>query len=288
MCEPLARRVLELGAGLGLVGTSLARLGASSVTLTDMPQQLSLLRANVEANRGEAEAEAEAEVEVSSLVWGSPLQRCHAGHEVVVAADVVYDEVQTPPNRHFLVVARHLYPPGRLHAVDEAAGRHFSCNSPSPSLGRPAPPPRPPPFPPQPLVAPLAASVRELLLGEGAPRGACGLFALPDHAHFGEGKGGEEGGGEEAPPREGEGGRRSGGSRESATRVPVGAARLRVPPRAAGRGGAAGGAGGGGAGGEGGGVGGVAGCDRGGGARAQCAHPSRAGGGGSGGGGVKS
>jgi len=42
-------RCLELGAGVGLVGIALARLGAA-VTLTDKPPLVGLLRRNIAAN----------------------------------------------------------------------------------------------------------------------------------------------------------------------------------------------------------------------------------------------
>lgn len=45
----ISARVVELGAGTGLVGMLLARLGAS-VVLTDLKEMLPLLQDNVDAN----------------------------------------------------------------------------------------------------------------------------------------------------------------------------------------------------------------------------------------------
>ena len=88
-----AKRVLELGSGLGLVGNSLARMGVGHVTVTDMPQQMELLRANVEANSGTVDIS----VEAAALLWGAPLERTLTGRDVIVAADLVYDEALVAP-----------------------------------------------------------------------------------------------------------------------------------------------------------------------------------------------
>lgn len=90
------KRVLELGAGLGLVGTALAKLGARHVTLTDLPQQLTLLRQNLEANFGAAADGklADGRVAIAALPWGTTrfTGACgDRGVDLIVATDVCYD-----------------------------------------------------------------------------------------------------------------------------------------------------------------------------------------------------
>ncbi len=58
------KRVVECGAGTGIVGIACAALGAKRVTLTDLPSALELLRANA-ASAACADA-----IEVLPLVWG--------------------------------------------------------------------------------------------------------------------------------------------------------------------------------------------------------------------------
>jgi hypothetical protein len=83
------QRVLELGAGAGAVGLSLAKWGAN-VTLTDMEAMQPLLRHNIDVN-----------FENTSQVHALPLLWADAGvpgapYDVVVGADVLYDDQHFP------------------------------------------------------------------------------------------------------------------------------------------------------------------------------------------------
>jgi nicotinamide N-methyltransferase len=101
------KHVLELGSGTGLLGLVAARLGAASVTLTDLPSELHLLRANVARNEKRAAAFS-APTFVKPLVWGDeagilelidarPVPGFVPGFDVVLCCDLVYrngDETQ--------------------------------------------------------------------------------------------------------------------------------------------------------------------------------------------------
>ena len=89
------KTILELGSGSGFVGLSLAKLGAAHVRLTDLPQQLPILNANVDANGGDA-----LPLEVRPLAWGAstiePPPPPHRGWDLIVATDVTYDADLVP------------------------------------------------------------------------------------------------------------------------------------------------------------------------------------------------
>lgn len=88
------KSVVELGSGSGFVGLALAKLGASRVLLTDLPQKLPLLRRNVVANGGGA-----LPVDTAPLVWGAKtvVHDWERGWDLVVASDVTYDAELVPP-----------------------------------------------------------------------------------------------------------------------------------------------------------------------------------------------
>ena len=89
------KRVLELGAGCGLVGLAASTLSASEVVLTDLPRELKLLRRNVEHNKLRKPGR-ECLVSVAELDW-EDVCRCGDSADVkgtfdlILGADIMYD-----------------------------------------------------------------------------------------------------------------------------------------------------------------------------------------------------
>lgn len=98
--EISGKRVLELGAGVGLLGLAIKCLGAGNVVMTDNESTLELLRLNVAANL----AAVGGAVAAAKLDWGSggwahwsveqaEPSLCRAARfDVIFASDVVYQE----------------------------------------------------------------------------------------------------------------------------------------------------------------------------------------------------
>eukprot|EP00740_Mantoniella_antarctica_P002614 CAMPEP_0181358566 /NCGR_PEP_ID=MMETSP1106-20121128/5584_1 /TAXON_ID=81844 /ORGANISM="Mantoniella antarctica, Strain SL-175" /LENGTH=248 /DNA_ID=CAMNT_0023471547 /DNA_START=576 /DNA_END=1322 /DNA_ORIENTATION=- len=103
------KRVVEIGAGTGLLGLVAARLGASSVTLTDLPTELPLLRRNLAANvtshgagegacadrvestNSSADGGGHCDVHVEACAWGDEQALAALGtFDVVLCSDVLY------------------------------------------------------------------------------------------------------------------------------------------------------------------------------------------------------
>lgn len=78
------RNCIELGAGCGLPGIVAAYLGASSVLLTDFPDNLDLLQKNVTTNK------LQMTVSVCPLVWGNRSELLASPFDLIIAADVMY------------------------------------------------------------------------------------------------------------------------------------------------------------------------------------------------------
>lgn len=83
------RSVVEVGAGTGLPGLVSARLGPSSVVLTDLPSELELLEKNVEVNVAQGK---EADVTVRACAWGELDEWQGEVFDTVLCSDVLYHQ----------------------------------------------------------------------------------------------------------------------------------------------------------------------------------------------------
>ncbi|XP_008282904.1 protein-lysine methyltransferase METTL21B isoform X2 [Stegastes partitus] len=82
------KRVIELGAGTGVVGILAARLGAE-VTLTDLPLALSQLEVNVSANMPSS-GWPSSPPSVLPLSWGEDHMNFPSDWDLVLCADIIY------------------------------------------------------------------------------------------------------------------------------------------------------------------------------------------------------
>jgi hypothetical protein len=86
------KRIVELGSGTGIAGLTCAALGAARVVLTDLPENLPLLRRNATRN-GWVQSLCGCEVSVEALDWNTDaLPAC----DLVLGADVCYHEAAVP------------------------------------------------------------------------------------------------------------------------------------------------------------------------------------------------
>eukprot|EP00741_Cyanophora_paradoxa_P025108 tig00000342_g24236.t1 len=85
------KRVVEVGAGLGLVGITCALLGAQ-VTLTDQKKQLPLLQQNVQSN-----LPPDTNARCVELTWGQAADGLEPPFDYVLASDLVYERASFVP-----------------------------------------------------------------------------------------------------------------------------------------------------------------------------------------------
>ncbi|GMG32792.1 unnamed protein product [Ambrosiozyma monospora] len=101
--ELLKEPILELGAGTGLVGITIGLLGYQDVTLTDLPEIVGNMKANVELNElntcdcnmGTTSHETSNGIKCGVLDWSKPEQfeGCpDAGYNTIILSDPIYSE----------------------------------------------------------------------------------------------------------------------------------------------------------------------------------------------------
>ena len=97
------RKVLELGAGLGLCGIVAHHLGARQVVLTDGDiHALKQLRENVQENNSDTAATANNKMECRQLLWGKSahlesFQSTYGRFDIILGADVIYTKTSIDP-----------------------------------------------------------------------------------------------------------------------------------------------------------------------------------------------
>ncbi|XP_078493858.1 protein N-lysine methyltransferase METTL21A-like [Ciona intestinalis] len=101
------RKVIELGAGTGVVGMAVAYLGGN-VTVTDLQKFLPLLQENVDLNKNIIEKGGNGgNLTLSELKWGENLDRFEPGfYDFILGADIIYSEEEF---QNLLETLAHLY-----------------------------------------------------------------------------------------------------------------------------------------------------------------------------------
>ncbi|XP_030054161.1 EEF1A lysine methyltransferase 3 [Microcaecilia unicolor] len=88
----IGKKVIELGAGTGIVGILAVLLGGN-VTITDLPQALKQIQENVWSN---VPCQHPAQPQVCALTWGQDQDNFPTDYDFILGADIVYLEETYP------------------------------------------------------------------------------------------------------------------------------------------------------------------------------------------------